>query len=434
MRRRLLVGTVTVASAAVTVLLGGALNGGNGAPAASPSSAPAAGPRDVAAPTEAVVARLQSRIRSRPRDARSLAELGLAYEQRLRETADPSYLEKANAVLQRALRLDGRSELAVTGLGSLALSRHSFRHALVLGRHALRLNPASDEAYGIVGDASLELGRYADAFRAFDRMAALDPGVASYARVAYARELLGRPDAAVAAMRLAVAASTGRPEAEAWTRVELGKLLFGMGRVAAAADSERAALAVFPNYPYALDALARAEAARGRLDRAIALSRRAVTQVPLPQFASTLAELLRAGGRTREADEQDALIGAITRLLRANGVRTDLEVALYDVDHGLRLPRALELARRAHRDRPSIQGDDVLGWALTRNGRCAQGVAYARRALRLGTRDAVMYFHRGMAERCVGNEAEGRTWFRRAIALNPHFSPLWAPVAREALR
>jgi Flp pilus assembly protein TadD len=91
----------------------------------------------------------------------------------------------------------------------------------------------------------------------------------------------------------------------------------------------------------------------------------------------------------------------------------------------------LQLARAARADRPSIDGDDVLAWALTRNGRCTEALPYAQRALRLGTRDAVKLFHRGMVERCLGHQAEARQWFRRALALNSHFSLLWAPVARR---
>ena len=74
----------------------------------------------------------------------------------------------------------------------------------------------------------------------------------------------------------------------------------------------------------------------------------------------------------------------IERLLVANGVKTDLETALFDVDHGIRLPHALALARRRARDRPSIDGDDVLAWALARTGRCAEALRYSNRALRLG--------------------------------------------------
>jgi hypothetical protein len=56
---------------------------------------------------------------------------------------------------------------------------------------------------------------------------------------------------------------------------------------------------------------------------------------------------------------------------------------------------------------------------------------YSKRALRLGTRDASKFFHRGMIERCLDRRVEARSWFRRALALNPHFSVLWSPVARR---
>jgi len=121
----------------------------------------------------------------------------------------------------------------------------------------------------------------------------------------------------------------------------------------------------------------------------------------------------------------------IDRLLRANGVRTDLEIALFRADHGVALPWTLALARRAQQPRPSIDGDDVLAWTLERNGRCTDALHYSRLALRLGTQDALKFFHRGMIERCLGNRAAARRWFRRAVALNPHFSVLWSPVARR---
>ena len=75
----------------------------------------------------------------------------------------------------------------------------------------------------------------------------------------------------------------------------------------------------------------------------------------------------------------------------------------------------------------------MLAWALARNGRCGEAAAYSRRALRLGTQDALKLFHRGMIERCLGNRTAGAAFLRRALTLNPHFSVLWAPVARRAL-
>jgi tetratricopeptide (TPR) repeat protein len=433
--RRLIVLVAVSASALAATMLGGAFRGSSspGALAAVPGTRllePGAGSTD----TTALVAGLQQRLQASPRDAQGWALLGLAYQQRARETGDPTWYPRSERALRRALRMAPENAAAVGGLGSLALARHRFREARVLGRRALRLAPASARVYGVIGDAELELGRYDEAFRAFDTMARLKPSVGAYARVSYARELLGRPDDAIAAMRLALEAAADQPEATAWTRVQLGKLYWSVGRIGAAAREYRAALAGFPGYPYAFAALAQTEAARGRLARAVALEQRAVDAIPLPQFVSELGDLFAAAERPAEARRQYALVRAIERLLVANGVRTDLETALFDADHRLRPARLVALARRARAARPSIDGDDTLAWALARTGRCAEALPWSQRALRLGTVDALKLFHRGMIDRCLGRTAAGDAYLRRALSLNPHFSTLWAPLARRALR
>ena len=76
----------------------------------------------------------------------------------------------------------------------------------------------------------------------------------------------------------------------------------------------------------------------------------------------------------------------------------------------------------------------MLAWALYRNGRCEEATAHSVKALRLGTRDALKLFHRGMIERCLGRPQAAREAFRAALEINPYFSPRWAPVAKEAVR
>jgi tetratricopeptide (TPR) repeat protein len=230
-------------------------------------------------------------------------------------------------------------------------------------------------------------------------------------------------------MKLAVDAATDTAEPTAWTHIQLGKLYFNHGRYAAAEHEYLLGNTAFPNYAYGLDALAQVEAALGRYPRAIALEHEAVGLIPLPQYVGLLGDLYKVTGHPVLARRQYALIGAIERLLRANGVKTDLEIALFDADHGIALHHALALARIGQHDRPSIDGDDVLGWALARSGQCAAALPYSRAALRLGTQDALKFFHRGMIERCLGNGADAKSWFRRALSLNPYFSVLWTPVA-----
>src|SRR5262249_57571890 len=87
---------------------------------------------------------------------------------------------------------------------------------------------------GGMGEAEVELGGYRAALAAFDTMGRLRPNVASYARVSYGRELLGRTAAAIRAMKLAIDAATDTREPLAWTHVQLGKLYFNHGRYPAA--------------------------------------------------------------------------------------------------------------------------------------------------------------------------------------------------------
>ena len=251
-------------------------------------------------------------------------------------------------------------------------------------------------------------------------MATLKPSLSSYARVS-ARPRAARPRAR--GDRDDEARRRGGRRARASPRPgRASSSASSTGRSAASlrpSAQDRAALRVFPGYHYALDALARIEAAKGHNRAAIALQQQAVDTIPLPQYVAQLGDLYRANGQPAQARKQYALIGVIERLLVANGVKTDLETALFDVDHGIRLPAALALARTARAERPSIDGDDVLAWALYRNGRCGEALGHSKQALRLGTRDALKLFHRGMIERCLGDREASRNTLRRALALNP---------------
>jgi tetratricopeptide (TPR) repeat protein len=437
MRKRASLVLASVGLAAVAALFGGVLGGSRagGVTAADPSTAA----RLVSgfapsADTKAYVAELERRVARSPRDAQGLMLLGLAYQQRARETGDASYYPRSEEALRRSLSVAPRDYLAITGLATLAASRHRFEDARRLAGRAVSLSPTSAEAYGVLGDSLVELGRYRRAFARFDDMVSRKPTLASYARVSYARELIGRPHAALAAMKLAVEAGAGTGEPAAWALVQLGNLYFDTGRLAAAAHSYRAALVRFPGYVHAQAALGKVAAARGRYAAAARLYRHAVAKLPLPQYEAALGDVLGLAGRSAEAARAYAVVEATEKLLRANGVRTELETALFDLDHGRDLAGALSRAQDAYRERKSIDGDDVLAWALYKNGRCGDALRHSRRALRLGTRDALKMFHRGMIELCLGREATGHATLRHALRINPHFSLRYAPVAAEALR
>jgi len=436
-RSRIVLATTAAAATGLVLLLGGTFSGSSSAGPSSGAPAAAAGERALggfsagADGTEAQVARLEAAVQAHPTDVKSLALLGLAYGQRWRETGDATFVSLEARSLRRASTLSPRDPLAVQGLGSLALTQHQFRRALRIGRLAERLSPYTANTYGIVGDAQIELGHYTQAFNSFQHMVDLKPSLSSYARVSYARELSGDLPGATRAMRLALDAAAGDREGYAWTAVQLGKLSWLQGDGRAAETLYRNALAVFPGYVYALDALAPVEAARGHLRSAIALEQRAVDAIPLPQFVAQLGDLYARVGNARRARAQYATVRVIERLLVANGIKTDLETAQFRADHGIDPAGTVVLARKARADRPSIFGDDTLAWAFARAGRCQEALGLSQRALRLGTRDWLLDFHRGYIERCLGHRAAAKAWFGKALALNPGFSVRWSPLVER---
>ena len=348
---------------------------------------------------QAVIDRAQATLAEHPDDDAALGALAGASLDQARTTGDPSWLTTADRAAHKVLAAEPRDFGAMDDLGSLALTRHRFAEALSWSRRSLAVAPTRVAPIAIRADALIELGRYGAGFAAVQQRLALRPDLPSYSRASYALELQGERAAATRLMEMAVSAGGVGTEGRAWAQVQLGLLRFGGGDLAGAAT----------------------------------LYSRAIDTVPLPEYPAALAEVDAALGRTSAARQDLALVHAMQRLLAANGSNIDLDAALIRAD--TRVPTAADigLARRAHAGRPGVIGDQVLGWVLTRAGRCAEGDRYATRSLRLGTRDALMLFHAGMAASCDGRPALARQRLRAALDLNPAFSVRWAPVARRAL-
>lgn len=437
-------GQLALAALAAVVLLTGALNVGpmlgNGEQAwGTDSAAPSVVDELVGAPPRPA-SKLDGQILSLQDDLRADGDnggagilLGQAYLQKAREVGDPSYYPKAEALFDRALAGDEGDFAAMVGLGTLALARHEFAVALDWGERARTVNPHHAPALGVIGDALVELGRYEEAVVAVQAMVDLRPDLTSYARVSHVRELHGDREGAIQAMEQAAVAGAGRPENVAWTQAQLGNLRFDGGDLAAAERSYARALVVLPGYVYGLAGQARVAAARGDLDRAADLYAEAVQTMPLPEFVIALGDVHAAAGRAAEAARQYALVGAIQQLFAANGVNTDLELALFDADHGRDPAIAVDRAREQYAERPSVVAADVLAWTLYRSGDDTGAREASRQALRLGTRNPLMLFHAGMIEARLGNTGSATDYLQAALDLNPSFSVLYADDARTTL-
>ena len=403
---------------------------------ASPDPASSIASGSVTAPTMSATQQqvdfLLARVAADPGDGAAQLDLGLALLQRIRETSDPSGYAPAEAALQAARRLLPGDPLVLVGLGGLRLGRHAFADALKVGREAERLTPAIPSARAVVVDALIELGRYREAFKEADALAAASPDLSTLARLSYARELQGDLRGALTAMRQAAASPGLAPENTAYVTALVGHLQRLTGDPAGARRSYEQALELVPGHAPSLSGLGHLALGDGDLAAAERSFREASAVVPLPEYVIALGETLESAGDAEGARRQYQLARAEIALFKANGVVVDLELALFEADHG-DASRALELARAAYANSPTVRAADALGWALHRLGRDQDASRMAAEALRLGSRDPLLRFHAGAIEAALGRTTAARADLQMALATDPGFSATGAAEGRRIL-
>ncbi len=251
-------------------------------------------------------------------------------------------------------------------------------------------------------------------------------------RASYLAELHGDLEAALGAMRQAVGAPSLAPENAAYVGALLGNLLVYSGDPSGAASAYRDALAMVPAHPPSLAGEARLAIGAGNLDEAIDLYQRAADVVPLPEYVIGLAESQMAAGRTDDATRNFKLARAEIDLFKATGVIVDLDLALFEADHG-DPAKALEYAEAAYHTAPTVRAADALAWALHRLGRDAEARTRSDEALRLGSVDPLFRYHSG-CDRRRARRCKGRSRGPDAgPGTDPGFSATGAAEARRIL-
>lgn len=438
-RARVLAGSLSAAGVAVVVVAVAALAGAGQNPA-QPGTPTQASVQQVAPPgqvtnradTGAALVALQQRLRQFPKDDGAWAALGFSYTQQARLTADPSYYGKADGAFAQSLALKPQGNAAaLTGQATLAAARHDFARALTLTQAADKLNAYGAANLGVMADALSELGRYPESFATLQRMVNLKPGVPSYTRISYSYELRGDLAGATYALEQALDIAQS-PADTAFALQYLGELAFNSGDLATARKHFADGLAKDPAYVPLLAGQARVEAASGNAAAAVRDWQEVTTRLPQPTYLIEYADLLTSLGRTAEATAQYAVVDATISLFKAQGANVDLELALYDADHGRSAAAVASAAAEIGR-RQSIQVEDAYAWALHSAGRDAEALQHARKAQKLGMRNALFAYHRGVIELALGMKAQARVSLTSALRTNPYFSPLQAPRAKSAL-
>lgn len=389
-----------------------------------------------ATPTDRRIQLAQQFVKRAPAKAEGYNQLCAAFLQKARETEDAAFSRRAEAALKRSLELDPNVEDsnfdALKLQTMLLLNQHRFRQALDAARRAQRLRQRDYQVYGLLADALVELGDYAEAVEAADRMAELRPSAAAYARISYLRALHGHTEPALEAMRLALqTTSPADAEGVAWTRVHLGRELARAGRWPEAEREFDAALHALPDYGLALEAKAAARAAAGDFADAIEIYRRVLERKLMPDILGAIGDLYARLGQAEEARRQYAQVEKIEQASAESEAR---HLAMFWADHDLKLDEALALARRERAARADVYTCDLLAWCLYKKGLFAEARTAIAEAMRIGTRDAQIYYHAGMIHLASGAPDEAVKFLKLALATDAAFDPLQSDIARRTLK
>ena len=332
-----------------------------------------------------------------PSDKNSRIALAQAYLMEAQQSLQEAYyLPKAQAEIEKVLKQEEGNYEALALQASLFNTLHKFEKAQGLAETLIERGYANTFVYGVLVDALVELGQYDAAIAACDEMVAMRPGIASYARVAYLRELHGDTEGAYEAMKLAAEAGVTGEIDRSWALYQLGQLYLADNDFKTAEFIFEGILDETPYYAYALAGLAQVAMQEGNFEAANDLFDEAYAFVPADEFLEGKLEIASILGD--EASEK-ALVSQLTKSYMdadAMGENVRMEYAdfLADLDHNLE--EALDLARLEYQRRPNhLHALETYAWTLHKNGHSTEAIPYIEQAMRLETGDAMVHYRAG---------------------------------------
>jgi tetratricopeptide (TPR) repeat protein len=383
--------------------------------------------------TDQQITLYQSWVTKDPADISNRTLLAGAFIQKTRETTDFGYLDRASKILDGVLK-EHQDYEALRLRNIVELTLHHFSKAAEYASAMTERWPGDVQSWGTLGDARLEMGQYDAARAAFAKMLELKPGLMSYNRMGFYRFITGDPDGGIELMKKAVDAAAKYPENKAWCLVELGNMYFKTSHWDEAEESYNQAIAIFPSSHAAFAALGAVAAARGDIPKAIEKYIRAQSITPMIQYAGALFDLYTAIGKTSEAAQQADMVDLVTKLEGAANQKANRTISLIYANQNRNLARSLEFAQSDFEVRQDVYTYDALAWALYKNQRFEEASRASAEALKLGSPEALFFYHAGMIANALSNTDSARKHLDKALALNAGFDFRQASIARDTLK
>jgi tetratricopeptide (TPR) repeat protein len=387
---------------------------------------------------------LEERVKKDPEDMISYNMLGERYLKRLRETGNLTYLTLAEKAATESLRIlpSERNTVGLSLKAATKYSSHEFTSAQESAEELIKLLPGQFSYYQLLGDSLLELGEYEKAENTFKTMEKIgdDSANAKFAlavRVARIEKLKGNLSKAenslLEALTLTSLMKTPSRETLAWTNAQVAEHYFSTGNYKKSEEYYKTALDIFPGYFLALSGLGQVKAAQGNLEEAINLYEKVVKVLPDLNFVATLGDLYKLAGKEKESEQQYSLVEQIAKLSTLNGVLYNRSLAIFYANKEINVQEAYAQAQKEYEERKDIYGADALAWTALKAGKVTEAQAAIKSALKLGTKDAKIFYHAAIISQALGDKKATESYLQEALALNPKFDLLESIKAKKIL-
>ena len=370
--------------------------------------------------------KLIAKIKINPADIKLALALANAYILEARISGNIAYYDNAamKTIDNILVKEPGNTE-ALMLKSLLQLSQHHFSDGLATATTAQNINPNNAFVYGLLVDANVEMGNYAAALDAADKMVSIRPDLRSYSRIAFLREIHGDYNGAINAMKLAVAAGLPAEEATEWCRVQLGKLYENIGDINNAGFQYNLSLAARPNYAYALAGLGRIAAYEKKYDSAIFYYQQAQKFVSDLGVKENLAIAYSNAGQTEKANTLNKeVIEEMNKNAVINiddpsiGHYSDKELA-YAYLQNKNYDKALQHAFAEYNRRPkNIDVNEIMAWVYYKKNELPKSLAYINAALITPSMNPVLLCTAGLIYAKTGNSEKAKTMLTLGLKHN----------------
>ncbi len=384
-------------------------------------------------PAEQKIQWAQQAIAKNPESYQARNQLAMGLALRARETSDTRYYEKAEEALAESFGVAPDNFEGKKVQVWVLLGQHEFTQALEEAQTLNRRAPDDVLVYGFLADANAELGNYAEAEQAAQWMLDLRPGnVPGLTRGAYLRELYGDIEGALEFMSMALQRTPPHEvEDRAWILTQMAHLELMRGQVPSAEKLLEQALGLFPDYHYALANLGKVRTAQQRHAEALDLLWLRYHAAPHSENLFEVAQALERAGRGEEATAAYPEFELQARAEMEKADNANRELIFYYADHSRQPLEALRIARLEVRRRHDVYTLDAYAWALHRNGENEEARRQIEKALAVGIRDALLFYHAGAIAAALGDSEGARGYLQESLDLNP--ASEWSAAAAEAL-